>query len=140
MTPLEKIKNGILSQDWNMVKDGYSVMTGEIVENIELEIPEDNSQKKSSKQQKISVPNDPEQMEFITDLPDENYLETQINDKIKKLNKKNLKKDVSTKRSPPMFKCDGLCGIKHKTSEIFGSSLADGKMLKFCKKCYNSNK
>lgn len=140
MTPLEKIKNGILSQDWNMVKDGYSVMTGEIIENAKSEIPAPKSRKKTTKQQKVSVLNDSEQMEFITDLPDENYLETQINAKIKKLNKKNPSKDITTKRSPPMFKCDGSCGLKYKTSDIFVSSLEDGKMRKFCKKCYNSNK
>lgn len=44
MTPLEKIKNGIQSTNWNLVVDGYNSMTGDNVvlpENVDL--PIDNS-------------------------------------------------------------------------------------------------
>ncbi len=129
MTPLEKIKNGIINNDWDMVKDGYQSMTGDL-----LETPTATTGKRKAKKAPQTVTATSE-MKFLSskEFPEETSGESIINNNFKKLARKYVKKE--TRGAPKLFHCDGPCQKNYPLSKFDGSRIDDGKVKRFCRSC-----
>jgi len=148
--PLELIKQGILEEDINLVKEGYILLTGEKFS---------ETKKTKSKAKPKSKASDEDEEELIKIKPvfiasnkkvpktsgpvkgtkKPNFFTTEANAKEKKKNSANqIYKDKRDPYKPTMVKCDS-CGDKFDFKAEYPMGLVSKKSSKVCNKCSLSN-
>lgn len=156
MTPLEKIKSGILEQDWLLVIDGYASMTGE---NLGLPAEENQQEKKSPTKKKAGRPRKKKQespdnfssavlstKSIIEEIARNRtkisgvkngftnlFVDDGVEESEHKLSEEEKKKMVPTSRSRPSSMRDVGCTECRKDFRVHSSYLRDG--LFTCQKC-----